>query len=139
MSENKEPKNLELFSNREGKQLNELAFDQPESDYSLETDRVPCTSYAPGHHFHWIPIFRYSEPRIPVTVGWKEGKAFVVEVEGKTEIWYHHEPERLKEALQKADPESLRATTGRPWLFVGCGNGAFAFNCSTTELEECKS
>jgi hypothetical protein len=80
---------------------------------------------------------RYSEPRIPVEAVWLEGKAFEVKVEGRKEIWYHHDPERLKDALAKCKKSDIKATQGRTWLFINHGTGAYAFNCSNQKIQAC--
>jgi hypothetical protein len=134
---NDEIRYLEVFGNKDGKQLNSRALDGQASSFTLNTPQPPCQKYAAGHHFHWIPVFRYSQPRVPITAKWLEGDQFEIQVEGETVIWRHHNPERLKEALEKAKPEDIRATQGRPWIFIEAGDGAFAFNCSEEELVPC--
>ena len=134
---NEDVRYIEVFGNKDGKHLNSRALEDVPAYFTLETPNVECKKYHPGHYFHWIPIFRYSQPRVPISVKWLEGDQFEIQVEGETVIWRHHNPERLKEALAKAKPEDIRATQGRPWIFIEAGDGAFAFNCSEEELVPC--
>lgn len=136
-SNNQEPKNLPVYSMGTGKQLNENAKDGVKPNFELEAKPVRCQGYWPGHNFHWIPIFRYSEPRVPITAKWIEGEKFEVEVDGKTVYWYHHDPIRLREALAKAKPGDVKATEGRPWIFISTGDGSYSFNCHDEPLKGC--
>ncbi len=133
----KEPKLLQVFDLGTGKQLSSNAASGSEAKFQVETKPVSCTNYAPGHNFHWIPLFRFSQPRIPIQAKWVSGKEFEVVVEGKTVWWFHHDPERLKEALSKAAADGVKATQGRPWIFVETGDGAYAFNCSAERIKAC--
>ena len=134
---NQEPKMLPVFSSHIGKQFNELAKSGATADFEITSEPVKCSGYWEGHNFHWIPIFRYSEPRIPITARWIEGEKFEVVVNGETVHWYHHDPERLKEGLAKARPDQVKATEGRPWIFISTGDGAYAFNCAEEPLKGC--
>ena len=134
---NPEPRPLEVFSSAAGNQLNSSSLDGGEDRFTLEKIQIKCSGYWPGHHFHWIPILRHSQPRIPVGVRWLQDNAFEVVVEGRTEIWYHHDPERIKEALSKCNKEDIKATQGRTWLFINHGTGSYAFNCDNKEIQPC--
>ncbi len=134
---NKEPKLLQVFDLATGKQLSSNAASGDEAQFKVESKPVRCSGYWPGHNFHWIPLFRYSQPRIPIQAKWVSGKEFEVIVEEKTVRWFHHDPERLKEALSKAAVDGVKATQGRPWIFVETGDGAYAFNCSAERIKAC--
>lgn len=129
---------LEVFSNSEHKQIASNAEKGVVKGFKLDPIKPGCSSYAPGHHFHWIPIFRYSSRRVPIEVSWLEDKSFEVVLAGKKQIWYHHEPERLKQALSLCLEGAVMATKGRPWIFIWCGDGCYAFNCSTDPIQTCK-
>jgi len=134
---NQEPEMLQVFQMESGKQFNELAKSGATPDFEITSDPVKCTGYWEGHNFHWIPLFRYSQPRIPISARWIEGQKFEVLVNGATVYWYHHDPERLKQALSKAKPDQVKATEGRPWIFISTGDGAYAFNCAEEPLKGC--
>ncbi len=134
---NQEPEMLQVFQMESGKQFNQLAKSGATPDFEITSDPVKCTGYWEGHNFHWIPLFRYSQPRIPISARWIEGQKFEVLVNGATVYWYHHDPERLKQALSKAKPDQVKATEGRPWIFISTGDGAYAFNCAEEPLKGC--
>ena len=135
--QNNEPTYLQVFSSGTGKQLNSNALEGAEPRFELEKIAVQCSTYAEGHHFHWIPIFRYSEPRLKIKARWLEEDKFEIMTGSHTVIWRHHDPERLKAALAQAIPEDIKRTQGRPWIFIETGNGAYAFNCADEEMVPC--
>lgn len=96
-----------------------------------------CHSYANGHHFHYIAINSASRPRVPATVKVFGGVAFQVTVEGVTNLWFTHDPQRVLIALAGAKPENIEATKGRTWLFVKGDYGVSCFNMTTTPLTPC--
>jgi len=99
-----------------------------------------CGSYAPGHHFHWIPIFNHSHPRVPAKVRWVEGKMFEATLENNEKVnWYYHQPERVILALEQCDADAVKVTEGRPWVFISSGGQAFAFNMSEEPIGDCKT
>jgi hypothetical protein len=134
---NQEPGMLPVFTMKTQKQLNVTAKEGSKPNFVLDPETYYCPWYHPGHNFHWIPIFNHSQPRIPIEARWLEGKAFEVVVEGKTAVWYHHRPERLKQAISKAQPGDIKATVGRPWIFISTGDGAYAFNCDEEPIKDC--
>ncbi|NDC49271.1 MAG: hypothetical protein EBZ61_09390 [Micrococcales bacterium] len=137
--ENKqEPQLLQVFDLATGKQFSSNAVKGVDPQFTVQAKPVSCTNYAPGHNFHWIPLFRFSQPRIPIQAKWFSGNQFEVFVEGNTAMWFHHDPERLKEALSKASAAGVQATEGRPCIFVDTGDGAYAFNCSEEPIEACQ-
>ena len=96
-----------------------------------------CHSYADGHHFHYIAINSASKPRVPATIRVYGEAAFQVTVEGKTNLWFTHNPQRLVIALAGAKPENIEATKGRTWLFVKGDHGVSCFNMTTSPLTPC--
>ena len=132
------PYMLEVFSSKEQKQFASNAEKGVIKGFVLDPVKPGCDSYSPGHHFHWIPIFKHSFPRIEITASWLEDKAFEVSVGGEKQIWYHHEPERLKQALSQCLDRAVTTTKDRQWIFIWCGDGCYAFNCSLEPLEDCK-
>jgi hypothetical protein len=96
-----------------------------------------CHSYADGHHFHYIAINSASKPRVPATIRVYGEAAFQVTVEGKTNLWFTHNPQRLVIALAGAKPENIEATKGRTWLFVKGDYGVSCFNMTTSPLTPC--
>ena len=102
-----------------------------------ETNNNTCHSYADGHHFHYIAINSASKPRVPATIRVYGDTAFQVTVEGKTNLWFTHNPQRLVIALAGAKPENIEATKGRTWLFVKGDYGVSCFNMTTSPLTPC--
>jgi hypothetical protein len=102
-----------------------------------ETNNNTCHSYADGHHFHYIAINSASKPRVPATIRVYGETAFQVTVEGKTNLWFTHNPQRLVIALAGAKPENIEATKGRTWLFVKDDYGVSGFNMTTSPLTPC--
>jgi hypothetical protein len=102
-----------------------------------ETKNNTCHSYADGHHFHYIAINSASRPRVPATIRVYGESAFQVTVEGKTNLWFTHNPQRLVIALAGAKPENIEATKGRTWLFVKGDYGVSCFNMTTSPLTPC--
>jgi hypothetical protein len=102
-----------------------------------ETNNNTCHSYADGHHFHYIAINSSSKPRVPATIRVYGEAAFQVTVEGKTNLWFTHNPQRLVLALAGAKPENIEATKGRTWLFVKGDYGVSCFNMTTSPLTPC--
>jgi hypothetical protein len=96
-----------------------------------------CHSYANGHHFHYIAINSASRPRVPATIRVYGGAAFQVTVEGKTSLWFTHDPQRLVIALAGAKPENIEATKGRTWLFVKGDYSVECFNMTTSPITPC--
>jgi len=102
-----------------------------------ETKNNICHSYADGHHFHYIAINSASKPRVPATIRVYGDTAFQVTVEGRTNLWFTHNPQRLVIALAGAKPENIEATKGRTWLFVKGEYGVSCFNMTTSPLTPC--
>jgi hypothetical protein len=102
-----------------------------------ETKNNICHSYAGGHHFHYIAINSASRPRVPANIRVYGEAAFQVTVEGRTELWFTHDPQRLVIALAGAKPENIEATKGRTWLFVKGDYGVSSFNMTTSPLTPC--
>ncbi len=102
-----------------------------------ETKNNICHSYADGHHFHYIAINSASKPRVPASIRVYGEAAFQVTVEGKTNLWFTHNPQRLVIALAGAKPENIEATKGRTWLFVKGDYGVSCFNMTTSPLTPC--
>ena len=135
--ENAVPYFLEVFSFKHHKQYASNAEDGVTKGFTLDVVRTDCQAYAAGHHFHWIPIFKYSKEKEFAEVKFLEGQAFEITTQGETHTWYHHDPERLKEALEKCRREDVMAIKGRPWIFIWCGDGCYVFNCSEEPITPC--
>ena len=99
------------------------------------TNKNRCYSYADGHHLHYIAVNKESKPRVPATVEHLGGSAFLVKVEGKSEIWFTHSPEELQLAL--ANATGVEATKDRTWLFVIGKLVTQGFNLSKNQLTAC--
>jgi hypothetical protein len=104
---------------------------------SEETKKNVCHSYGGGHHFHYIAINSASRPRVPAAVKVFGDAAFQVTVEGVTNFWFTHDPQRLLIALAGAKPENIEATKGRTWLFVKGDYGVSCFNMTTSSITPC--
>jgi hypothetical protein len=128
---------LEVFSFKHHKQYATNAEVDVVKGFTLGPVRSDCQSYAEGHHFHWIPVFKYTSEKEFAEVRWLDDQAFEVNTQGKTLTWYHHDAERLKEALEKCRREDVMAIKDRPWIFIWCGDGCYAFNCSEEPIETC--
>lgn len=98
-----------------------------------------CFSFADGHNLHYIAINSASRPRVPATIKVFGGAAFQVTVEGKTSLWFTHNPQRLLIALAGAKPENIEATKGRTWLFVKGDYSVECFNMTTRGIAPCVS
>jgi hypothetical protein len=103
---------------------------------SEETNNNLCYSYAEGHHFHYIAINSASKPRVPAQVR-VLGAAFQVTVEGETNLYFTHNPQRLLISLAGAKPENIEATKGRTWLFVKGDYSTDCFNMTNEALAPC--
>jgi hypothetical protein len=106
---------------------------------SERTNNNFCNSYADGHHFHYIAINSASRPRVPAKIRVFGGTAFQVTVEGITNLWFTHNPQRLLISLAGARPEDIEATIGRTWLFVKGRYSIDCFNMTTGPLTCCVS
>jgi hypothetical protein len=104
---------------------------------SEEKTKNVCHSYANGHHFHYLAINSASRPRVPASIRVYGGAAFQVTVEGKTSLWFTHDPQRLVIALAGAKPENIEATKGRTWLFVKGDYSVECFNMTTSPITPC--
>lgn len=135
--QNPVPYLLEVFSFQHHKQYASNAEEGVKKGFLLGPVRTDCQAYSAGHHFHWIPVFRYSKEKEFAEVKWLEGQSFEVKTQGTTQTWYHHDAERLKEALEKCRREDVMAIKGRPWIFIWCGDGCYAFNCSEDPITPC--
>jgi hypothetical protein len=96
-----------------------------------------CFSFADGHNLHYIAINAASRPRVPAQIKVLGGAAFLVTVEGQTNLWFTHDPQRLLIALAGAKPENIEATKGRTWLFVKGDYSVDCFNMATGPLTPC--
>jgi hypothetical protein len=98
-----------------------------------------CFSFADGHNLHYIAINSASRPRVPAQIKVLGDAAFQVTVEGVTNFWFTHDPQRLLIALAGAKPENIEATKGRTWLFVKGDYGVSCFNMTTKGIVPCVS
>ena len=60
-------------------------------------------------------------------------------VEGETNLWFTHDPQRLLIALAGAKPENIEVTKGRTWLFVKGDYSVGCFNMTTKGIVPCVS
>lgn len=102
-----------------------------------EENKQVCRSYADGHHMHYIAVNSASRPRVPASVKMYGGVAFLVTVEGVSNLWFTHDPLRLQIALAGAKPENIEATKGRTWLFVKGDYSVECFNMTTKAVSPC--
>ena len=99
------------------------------------TNNKRCYSYADGHHLHYIAVNKASKPRVSATVEHLGGSAFLVKLEGKSDIWFTHSPEELQLAL--ANSTGVEATKDRTWLFVKGKVVTQGFNLAKIQLTAC--
>lgn len=69
---------------------------------------VPCTSYASGHHAHWIQwshAYREKESQHPATVLEIGDETFTIELDAEPVQLYHHDLGRLGEIVALQGPE----------------------------------
>jgi hypothetical protein len=76
---------------------------------------------------------------VPAQIKVLGGAAFLVTVEGETNLWFTHDPQRLLIALAGAKPENIEATKGRTWLFVKGDYSVDCFNMTTKGIVPCVS
>ena len=128
---------MEVFSFQHHKQYASNAEEGVIKGFTLGPVRTDCQGYSAGHHFHWIPIFKHTSQKEFAQVKFLEGQAFEVTTQGETQTWYHHDPERLKLALELSTYRDVMAIKDRPWIFIWCGDGCYAFNCSEEPITPC--
>jgi hypothetical protein len=63
--------------------------------------------------------------------------AFLVSCNGVTEYWFHHNPQRLQEAIGLSEPQGIEATQDKRFIFVNTGSRIERFHMSQESLSEC--
>ncbi len=82
---------------------------------------VPRTSYAPGHHAHWIQWNRARRDvasQHPATVVEIDDEAFTIQLHGEPVRLYHHDLQRLREIVAHQGTEIVAQTA---WAVVWFG------------------
>jgi len=96
-----------------------------------------CFSFHPGHHIHHSKIDEFSQPRTMVAISHVMDNAFLVTLNGKTEYWFHHKPERLLNALTRSYKEGIEVTRDKKFLFVYTGEAIERFSMSQENITSC--
>jgi len=60
-----------------------------------------------------------------------------VTVNGVTDFWYHHNPDRLISALESSMPEGIEVTEDKKFLFVYTGELVERFNMAQEQFSSC--
>ena len=96
-----------------------------------------CFSFHPGHHLHHSKIDDFNQPRSLVDVSHVMENAFLITLNGVTEYWFHHDPQRLLEALTKSHPEGIEVTADKKFLFISTGKLIERFNMTQEQITSC--
>lgn len=96
-----------------------------------------CFSFHPGHHLHHSKIDEFKQPRYLVDVSHVIDNAFLITLNGVTEYWFHHDPQRVLEALSRSHPEGIEVTADKKFLFVYTGKRIERFNMSQEGISNC--
>ena len=96
-----------------------------------------CFSFHPGHHLHHSKVDEFNQPRIMVDVSHVMENAFLITFNGVTEYWFHHDPQRVLEALTNSNPEGIEVTADRKFLFIYTGKLIERFNMSQEQISNC--
>jgi len=63
--------------------------------------------------------------------------AFLITLDGVTEYWFHHNPQRVIQALIESDPEGIEVTADKKFLFIYTGKLIERFNMSQENITNC--
>ena len=96
-----------------------------------------CFSFHPGHHLHHSKIDDFIQPRSLVDVSHVMENAFLITLNGVTEYWFHHDPQRVLEALTKSHPEGIEVTADKKFLFIYTGKLIERFSMAQQEMGNC--
>ncbi|NDC49269.1 MAG: hypothetical protein EBZ61_09380 [Micrococcales bacterium] len=99
--------------------------------------RDTCFSFHPGHNLHFTKIDSFNQPRNLVDISHVVDTAFLVTVNGVTDFWYHHNPDRLISALESSMPEGIEVTEDKKFLFVYTGELVERFNMAQEQFSSC--
>ena len=98
---------------------------------------IECYSFHPGHRLHFKKIASFNQPRNLVDISHVMDTAFLVTLNGVTNYWYHHNPQRLLDALTRSHPEGIEVTQDKQFLFIFTGTLIERFNMTQTPLKPC--
>ena len=99
-----------------------------------------CSLYFQGHNIHWIQAGQNrSYQDVPASVQHREGNCFLVSTgEDSIQVLYHHDPERLIEALQRYNSENLSfSPQGEILRITDEDEGDYLFSMSMKPLNDC--
>jgi hypothetical protein len=96
-----------------------------------------CFSFHKGHHLHHTKVDQFNQARMQVDITHVADSAFLVTCNGITEYWFHHNPDRLQEALSQSEPRGIEVTEDKRFLFVYTSSRIERFHMSQENLSEC--
>lgn len=106
----------------------------------LRTPKV-CPSFYAGHNVHWIQAKQLRESLVSVeyqaTIKLLRDNRFQINVGEDAYLWFHHDPERLIEAIVKFPEEGIRANLDERIIKVRYKDEDYLFSMSNTPLKEC--
>jgi len=65
------------------------------------------------------------------------GSVFLVTSNGVTQFWFHHNPQRLLDALTLSENGGITATEDKKFLFVYTGIKVESFHMSQESISDC--
>ena len=96
-----------------------------------------CFSFHQGHHLHHTKIDQFDQTIAPIDISHVMGSAFLVTSNGVTEFRFHHNQQRLQDALSLSENEGITATEDKKFLFVDTGVTVESFHMSQDALSDC--
>ena len=96
-----------------------------------------CFSFHKGHHLHHTKIDMFNQDTTQIDISHVIDTAFLVSCNGVTEYWFHHNPQRLQEAIGLSEPQGIEATQDKRFIFVNTGSRIERFHMSQESLSEC--
>jgi hypothetical protein len=96
-----------------------------------------CFSFHEGHHLHHTKVDLFDQNITPIDISHVMGSAFLVTSNGVTQFWFHHNPQRLLDALTLSENEGITATEDKKFLFVNTGIQVESFHMSQESISDC--
>ena len=96
-----------------------------------------CFSFHEGHHLHHTKVDQFSQNRTLIDISHVMGSAFLVTSNGVTQFWFHHNPQRLLDALTLSENGGITATEDKKFLFVNTGIKVESFHMSQESISDC--
>ena len=102
---------------------------------------VECSSYAPGHNLHWIPVLRkwVDEPRLDMTIKHIKDNAFEITWQDQTQVFYNHDPKALIHAIATKDPSQFKKVGEQNAITIETPTGHGWFYFATEPFPDCQT